>query len=113
VSDPEFYDEVYASSASNRKRNKYPLFYESFGMDYSMFATIDHDLHKYRRAALNPFFSLQNVRKLQPVIEERVTTMMKRLRDFNESGQALHISWLTAAFTSGKSAYLNPNHSPP
>lgn len=75
-----------------------------------MFATVDHDLHKYRRAALNPFFSLQNVRKLQPVIEERVTTMMKRIRDFNksehvdfnESKHVLNISWLNAAFTSGK-----------
>ncbi|KAL5346712.1 hypothetical protein ACLOAV_008419 [Pseudogymnoascus australis] len=100
VSDPEFYDEVYASSASKRKRDKYPLFYKSFGIDYSMFATVDHDLHKHRRAAINPFFSLQNVRKLQPVIEERITTMMKRIRDFNESGQVLNVSWLNAAFTS-------------
>jgi hypothetical protein len=102
ISDPEFYDEVYASSASNRKRNKYPLFYESFGMDYSMFATIDHDLHKYRRAALNPFFSQQNVRKLQPVIQERVSTMLERIRDFKESEEVLNVSWLYAAFTSGK-----------
>jgi cytochrome P450 len=102
ISDPEFYDEVYASSASNRKRNKYPLFYESFGMDYSMFATIDHDLHKYRRAALNPFFSQQNVRKLQPVIQERVSTMLERIRDFRESEAVLNVSWLYAAFTSGK-----------
>ncbi|KFZ04126.1 hypothetical protein V502_10388, partial [Pseudogymnoascus sp. VKM F-4520 (FW-2644)] len=100
VSDPEFYDEVYASSASNRKRNKYPLFYKSFGMDYSMFATIDHDLHKYRRAALNPLFSLQNVRKLQPVIQERVSTMLERIRDFKESEEVLNVSWLNAAFTS-------------
>lgn len=102
ISDPEFYGEVYASSASNRKRNKYPLFYESFGMDYSMFATIDHDLHKYRRAALNPFFSQQNVRKLQPVIQERVSTMLERIRDFKESEEVLNVSWLYAAFTSGK-----------
>ncbi|KFY69637.1 hypothetical protein V496_00043 [Pseudogymnoascus sp. VKM F-4515 (FW-2607)] len=100
VSDPEFYDEVYASSASKRKRNKYPLFYKSFGIDYSMFATVDHDLHKNRRAAINPFFSSKNVRELQPVIEERVATMMKRIRDFNESGQVLNVSWLNAAFTS-------------
>ncbi|OBT77934.1 hypothetical protein VF21_04356 [Pseudogymnoascus sp. 05NY08] len=100
ISDPEFYDEVYASSASNRKRNKYPLFYGSFGMDYSMFATIDHDLHKYRRAALNPFFSQQNVRKLQPVIQERVSTMLERIRDFKESEAVLNVSWLYAAFTS-------------
>ncbi|KFY05415.1 hypothetical protein O988_00004 [Pseudogymnoascus sp. VKM F-3808] len=100
VSDPEFYDEIYASSASNRKRDKYPLFYESFGMDHSMFATIDHDLHKYRRAALNPFLSLQNVRKLQPVIQERVSTMLERIRDFKESEEILNVSWLNAALTS-------------
>jgi hypothetical protein len=102
VSDPEFYDEVYASSASNRKRNKYYWFTESFGMDHAMFATVDHDLHKIRRAALNPFFSTQNVRKLQPVVQERVTAMLKRIEDFRASGEVLNASWLYAAYTNGK-----------
>lgn len=38
------------------------------------------------------FFLLQNVRKLQLVVEERVTTIMKRFRDFNESRQILNVS---------------------
>lgn len=67
-----------------------------------MFATVDHDRHKVRRAALNPFFSTQNVRKLQPVIRERVEMMLKRIEDFRKSGEVLNASWLYAAFTNGR-----------
>lgn len=42
--------------------------------------TIDHSLHKLRRAPLNPFFSLQSVRALQPVLDARVSALLARLR---------------------------------
>jgi hypothetical protein len=159
ISDPDYYDEVYASSASNRKRNKYDWFTRSFGMDLAMFATVDREyflgaeplisedldhqtcfctrnmpsgsqimspfssiyepisnitiantwllideLHKIRRAALNPFFSTQMVRKLNPVIQERVGMLLQRLNGFRENGQVLNLSWMYSAFTNGTSS---------
>lgn len=67
-----------------------------------MFATVDHDRHKIRRSALNPFFSMSNVRKLQPEIQERVDVMMRRIGEFRDSGEVLNASWLYAAYTNGK-----------
>lgn len=47
----------------------------------SIVSTNDHDLHKLRRSAVGPFFSMQNMRALQPVIEERVDALLARLRE--------------------------------
>lgn len=97
--DHDFYEEIYASTASGKKRYKYPWFSKSFGLDLSGHATHDHDLHRVRRTAINPFFSVANVRKLQPVVMERVDQMMKRMDEFKHSGEVLNISWMFAAYT--------------
>lgn len=110
-SDASFYDEIYASSASGCKRHKYSWFTKSFGLDHSMFATVDHNRHKMRRTALNPFFSTSIVRKLQPEIQERVDVMMRRIGDYKESGEVLNASCLYAAFTNG--LFLCPIYTPP
>jgi cytochrome P450 len=61
-----------------------------------------------RRAALSPYFSMQSVRRLQPVIQESVDKMLVRLKGFREgvggadAGQVLMASWAFAAFTNGK-----------
>ena len=78
VSDPDFYETIYASSALGHRRDKYEWFTKSFGMDKSVFGTPGHDLHRMRRAALAPYFSMASVRRLQPVIQERVDVLLER-----------------------------------
>lgn len=64
-----------------------------------MFTTVPHDLHKTRRAALNPFFSKASVARLTPVIRERVQALLYRFDQFRESHDILHASHAFAAFT--------------
>ncbi|KAE8452045.1 hypothetical protein EG329_002210 [Mollisiaceae sp. DMI_Dod_QoI] len=99
ISDPDFYDTIYTSSASGHRRDKYDWFTKSFGLDYSVFGTPEHDLHKMRRAALSPFFSMASVRRLQPEIQERVDVLLERLKEFRGTGEVLMASWAFAAFT--------------
>ncbi|TAQ87580.1 hypothetical protein B7494_g4085 [Chlorociboria aeruginascens] len=99
IDDPDFYEEIYATSASGKKRDKYSWFTKSFGLDNSVFATVDHDLHRKRRAALAPFFSMQSVRRLYPLIQERVDVLVMRLRGFRDTGEVLMASWAFAALT--------------
>jgi hypothetical protein len=54
-----------------------------------------------RRAALSPYFSMANVMKLQPVIQERVD-LLERLKGFTDSGEVLMASWAFATFTNGE-----------
>ena len=65
----------------------------------------EHDQHKARRAALNRFFSMASVRRLEPVIAERVNALMERLRGFKDVGGdagVIQANCTFAAFTNGK-----------
>lgn len=72
-------------------------------MTESALATVDHNLHKLRRSALNPFFSTQSVRKLQPVIEERGDALLDSFRNYARvsNGQPLDVMYPFSAYTNG------------
>ena len=103
ISDPAYYDTLYASSASGEKRDKWGWYTKQFGTAGAMFATPGHDQHKARRAALNRFFSTASVRRLQPVIGERVERLVSRIQELKGSkDEMLNASYVFAAFTNGK-----------
>lgn len=105
VLDSNFYDTLYASSASGEKRDKWEWFTKQFGLPEAMFSTTSHDQHKLRRAALNRFFSMASVKKLQPMIEERVDKLLKRLlsfKDVTENDGVIKVNYAYAAFTNGE-----------
>ena len=93
INDPDYYDEIYAGGG--KKRNEYDLFVRLFGMDDGILSTLDHDLHRVRRSALNPFFSKGNVRKLEPIIQEteKVLSLMENVKN---TGKPLNIFYLLA-----------------
>lgn len=104
ISDPTYYDKLYASSASGEKRNKWEWYTKQFGTPEAMFSTVGHDKHKARRAALNRFFSMASVRRLQPIVEERVQALVQRLRAFKDiKAGVIKIDYAFAAFTNGMS----------
>jgi cytochrome P450 len=73
-------------------------------------AAIDHSLHKkLRRSALNPFYSTQTVRELQPVVEERVEALLDAFLNYAEvsHGQPLDVMYPYSAFTNGESIHLS------
>ncbi|POR36854.1 Trichodiene oxygenase [Tolypocladium paradoxum] len=77
VADPDFFAELHGGPS--RPRDKWDFHAKQFGAPHCALATIDHNLHKLRRSALNPFFSTQSVRNLQPVLEERVNALLNAL----------------------------------
>jgi cytochrome P450 len=99
IQDAHFYDEIYAGAT--RKRDKFNFFTRHAGLPEAAFTTNDHDLHRLRRSALNPFFSKVKVRSLQPRIEERLNRLMERFQEFKESGEPMSASLAYAALTNG------------
>ncbi|RFU73920.1 benzoate 4-monooxygenase cytochrome p450 [Trichoderma arundinaceum] len=77
VSDPAFYDEIYASSS--RRRDKDVKFVATYALPVSMVATVDHDHHRFRRGILKDFFSRRAVMELSESVNERVQKLMQRL----------------------------------
>ncbi|RFU29652.1 hypothetical protein B7463_g6694, partial [Scytalidium lignicola] len=98
VIDPTFRDTLYAGSAKN-KRDRWSWHARGMGIDYSMLGTVEHNLHRQRRAALGSFFSKQNVERLQEVMDERIDTFLTRLRHCAEIGKVVNIDHAYSAFT--------------
>jgi cytochrome P450 len=97
IDDPEFYDEVYSGPAT--RRDKWPWFYKLFGSTLSMFGTIPHDLHRLRRAALNPYFSKQSVTRLVPVIQSLLGTLSETFREAQKSREPVNLGVVYTALT--------------
>ncbi|RYP45943.1 hypothetical protein DL769_011423 [Monosporascus sp. CRB-8-3] len=56
----------------------------------------DHNVHKHRRAAMNPFFSKANVINRQSIVQTLVSKLCHRLDDFATNSKRSHIK-LSAA----------------
>jgi hypothetical protein len=70
-----------------------------FGNTASMLGTLSHDHHRLRRAALNPYFSKQSVRKLEPMIAEKIEKLCRRLHQAWETGEVINLRYAYAALT--------------
>lgn len=51
---------------------------------------------------MNPFFSIASVRRLQPMIDERVQTFLGRLNELRGSGKVLRLPVVVNAFSNGE-----------
>ncbi|KAH6693326.1 cytochrome P450 [Leptodontidium sp. MPI-SDFR-AT-0119] len=66
ISDPEFYDEVYAGGS--KKRDKWPYLCGQFGTPDAALSTVSHSHHRLRRLPMNKMFSKGSIAKLEPLI---------------------------------------------
>ncbi|KFY39939.1 hypothetical protein V494_03739 [Pseudogymnoascus sp. VKM F-4513 (FW-928)] len=97
VSSPDFYEKLY--SGPGKRRHRWSWFTAQFNLPEAMFGTNDHDSHRIRRAAVNPFFSKGAVRKLQPIIDERIDALLNRFREFQISSQPITLDFAFSAYT--------------
>ncbi|KUI69327.1 Trichodiene oxygenase [Cytospora mali] len=82
--DINFSDEIYA--APGRKRNKPAHQVNGTALSVAEFGTVDHDLHRQRRAPVAKFFSRANVAKLEAEIKEHVQVLCDKLLRQNGRG---------------------------
>ncbi|KHN98727.1 Cytochrome P450 [Metarhizium album ARSEF 1941] len=84
-----------------RPRQKWKFWTKQAIWRPSALSTIDHDHHRLRRSVLNPFFSTQSVRNLQPVLEERVDALLQAFHKLaaTQSGTPINIMYPFSAFT--------------
>ncbi|KAI1767847.1 cytochrome P450 [Hypoxylon sp. FL1150] len=73
VDDAEFHDVLYASQSAIR--DKHPRFSSLLGTTGGSWSTVDHHLHRNRRAAYNPFFSSANVSASETLIAKKLNHM--------------------------------------
>lgn len=96
INEPDYYDSLYSREG---RWEKNPFYVNALGVPTSGFATIDHDLHRLRRAAINPFFSKQKVTQLQPVIQRLADKLCKKFERIKGTDEVVPMECAFDAFT--------------
>lgn len=74
LNNPDHYEVIYSMGS---KYAKVGQFYGALGAGYSTFTAGPAEVHRPRRAKLNPFFSRQSVIKLEHVVQSRAKHLLK------------------------------------
>ena len=97
VNDPEYIDQIYAGPG--KKRDKGQRTINGFSGSPTALGSQKHDLHRSRRAALSPFFSKQNIRRLESTIIDVLHQIFQRLDQHIETKLPVDLSLLFRAAT--------------
>ncbi|OQE14965.1 hypothetical protein PENFLA_c034G07049 [Penicillium flavigenum] len=96
IDDPEYYEILYSR---DKPRNKSLHLTGMFGAPASAFGSVDHRRHRIRRQPMNPFFSQQRIRQLEPMLRKMVDKLCKGMRDWKERQIPLHVYHAFNAYT--------------
>ncbi|KAF2106358.1 cytochrome P450 monooxygenase [Lophiotrema nucula] len=94
VSDPHFYATLYASAGKRRDKWK-PVPGQKWVKD-SVAGSMSHELHRMRRSALNPVFSVQRLTAQQDSYKKKIARFMERMDGFAETGEKV-LAWRVLA----------------
>lgn len=83
--DIEFVDEIYATGARKRDKQVHFLNFVAGAITSSMFATVQHDLHRVRRTVVNKFFSRAQISKLEPGIKNLADQLCDKIISLGKS----------------------------
>ncbi|KAB8220459.1 cytochrome P450 [Aspergillus novoparasiticus] len=96
IDDAEYYETLYSRDAP---RDKSLHLTGMFGEPASAFGTVDHRRHRIRRQPMNPFFSQQRIRQLEPMLRDMVDKLCDGLRAWKDRHTPLHMYHPFNAFT--------------
>jgi hypothetical protein len=96
IYDPDYIEIIYANGKGIDKPD---YFSHQFGTPGSVFGTTQHELHRQRKAAIQPLFSKQRVIEQLPQIREQADKALKRLsNEYAGTEQVLNIGDMLSCF---------------
>lgn len=98
VNDPEFLPVLYAGGS--KRRDKYAWATRIFGGSGAAIATVNHDVHRMRRGAMNRYFSKESIRRLEPILKANFEKLLEKIAQYKGSPKALNVNLPYSAFTS-------------
>ncbi|KAL6716018.1 hypothetical protein ACLMJK_006980 [Lecanora helva] len=97
ISDPDFYDIAYASSA---QYDKMPKWLDRFGLPGAVQSTVQHELHRNRRMTLNPHFSKKSINTFTWFLQQRNDQLCDRLlQEYKGTGKIVTMNDVWGALT--------------
>lgn len=95
IDDPAYFDILYNNTM---RLNRDPFYYRMFGSSQNVIGTMDVDLHRTRRSALNKYFSTANVNRLEPRLESLVAKIHTLIEKHREAGKIINLSDVMRAY---------------
>ncbi|KAE8154551.1 cytochrome P450 [Aspergillus avenaceus] len=98
IQDSSFFEEIYSQSLPWDK----PKWLEHrFNNANGLFPTSEHEIHRHRRAALNPFFSKRAISNAAPMMQEQLSKVCDRLRrEYQGTGKVFRLDWMMGCVAS-------------
>ena len=98
IQDSEYFHTLFSNS---QKLDKLKRLRHRFSNPRATFATPEHEIHRLRRSALNPFFSTREIALQSPFIQNRVNRLCDRLqKEYAGSGRILVMDDMWGCLTS-------------
>lgn len=89
INDPDYFDTIYSSTVGY---DKVPEFIDWTNGPGSVQSTVEHELHKLRRTALDRHFSKRQITLYAPEIQERSAKLCNMLNmEYKGTGKALEL----------------------
>lgn len=97
IRDPDFFDVLYAGGGA--KRDKRAKSMKGKGYAGGLTATVEHDLHRMRRGAFNPYFSKASIYRLESTIMDKVRTLCSKIGQYAGTNQVIEMGAPYTALT--------------
>ncbi|KAL8837303.1 MAG: hypothetical protein Q9170_002560 [Blastenia crenularia] len=97
INDPEYFDKVHLGLRGRVEKPQRAA--ESFGPVASVFGTVNHELHRTRRAPLDRLFSRKLVQELQPWIVSAIEKLCTRLQSTMDKDETINLKYAYLALT--------------
>ncbi|KAK1143049.1 hypothetical protein N8T08_007113 [Aspergillus melleus] len=98
IQDSSFFDEMFSQ---NLHWDKPDHLQYRFSNATGTFPTPKHEIHRRRRAAINPFFSKQRIGEVSWIMQEQLNALCTRLRkEYQGTDQVLRLDWMWGCITS-------------
>ncbi|GLI81039.1 hypothetical protein PoHVEF18_009408 [Penicillium ochrochloron] len=98
IKDPDYYDEIYASSG--RRREKDAAAVGQFDLDGSSFASVSPETHRQRRAPVEKFFSKAAITRTESTIQFCLDKLVQHLEGAYHSHKVITLDAGFSALTS-------------
>lgn len=98
IRDPDYYETIYSTSMQGIDKPSYTK--HQFGAPGATFSTIEHELHRQRKTALNPFFSKRRILEQALSVQSQVDKICHRLTtEYAGTEKILKLGDLFSCFT--------------
>ncbi|KAL9092259.1 MAG: hypothetical protein Q9165_004433 [Trypethelium subeluteriae] len=92
--DPDYFDDIYTTSGKPGKPFKWA---NAFGPYPAALGTVDYNLHRIRRGAVNPYFSKQSVNQITPFLIPIIEKFCARFDTASRTGERINLKYAYAA----------------